>query len=1080
MLMLCIVSGNFCANSAFAQEGNPVSPAQPNERQLRFPEPGNLTLPTSESEQSENAHETTHPPELQIPPLFDFAKANPQSLPTTNLLDQPIRIAADYSQEWTEEESQIAILRGRCEIVQGNLKLSAQQMVVWKKTSLQNRSSLHEVTVYLEGNARLDRPGETHLEPGMTVTLATNQDVELGAKRRLKQRPSVEDPFYAKANVRRHLQSSKPHRSRELPQAGKKPSKDVEKGFQFKKDAGSVRRIRLSPRSAVPYNLFSFESKRTVPSEQIVILTGGVNLIIEGLEAPELQKYGVEQVGAVDLSADSVVIWTQAVQGGDFQTVTVQPKEVPLEIYLEGNIVLRQGTTTIRAEQAIYNDREKRGLLLNAEMRTFIPKMRGNLRVRADQIRQLSMDKFHAKNAWTTGSQMGKPSYRIQSSDVYLDSRSKDTFMNQVSDSRLAPNHRSSSGKKVPWIRSVNNTIHYGDLSLMPLKEIEGPLQDPNIPLRRVRIGQDSIFGFQAQTSWDFSRMFGWEKRPGTDWLTHLDFYSRRGPHLGTEWQINRIHPSDGILRSMGEGRFDYQFDQGQDNLGRDRSRLPFDSDHRYRGLWRHRFDLPHRLTFIGELGFSSDRNYREQYVEGEFDHEKDAETLAYLKQDYENLSWSVLGRVNLDDFETSTNWLPKGDLTLLSEPLFNGLFTWSSHTVAGYAQLRPAALPDTGETIIPATRIPDRDMTNGFTYLPNIADAEGAVFMTRHELDMPFQLGLLNISPYLRGEAAFFEEGMRETSGGYVADDSITRLVGTAGLRGSIMFWKVYPHVQSDLFNLNGLAHKIQWGFDYSYTDSTEPFSRIPQYNEIDDNNQERFRERLVMNSFGGLLPNELDPRRTAIRMGAGADISSPYFELVDDLHVLRTRLRQRLQTKVGPPDRQRVFDWMTLDLEASFFPEKNRDNFGESFGLISGHYRWNISDRTSFIASGMMDPFENGQRYWNLGLLTQRSQRGTLYLGIRQVEAAELKSRILTASFSYKMSPRWYSTLSTAYDLAEGKNRGQSLTITRVYQDFMLHFGFGYDSTKDNIGIAVSFEPLFGALNPSSPQLHSLLNVR
>ena len=56
----------------------------------------------------------------------------------------------------------------------------------------------------------------------------------------------------------------------------------------------------------------------------------------------------------------------------------------------------------------------------------------------------------------------------------------------------------------------------------------------------------------------------------------------------------------------------------------------------------------------------------------------------------------------------------------------------------------------------------------------------------------------------------------------------------------------------------------------------------------------------------------------------GRGRGVTDPYHELVDDLHVLRLGWRHRWQTKVGPPERPRIRDWMTLDLEASFFPER------------------------------------------------------------------------------------------------------------------------------------------------------------
>lgn len=86
-------------------------------------------------------------------------------------------------------------------------------------------------------------------------------------------------------------------------------------------------------------------------------------------------------------------------------------------------MVVRQGLNEARASHAFYDVNEQRGLLLNGEIRTFIPELGGDLRLRAEQIRQNSETSFHARNAWVSTSQLGRPGYRIQASDIYLEER---------------------------------------------------------------------------------------------------------------------------------------------------------------------------------------------------------------------------------------------------------------------------------------------------------------------------------------------------------------------------------------------------------------------------------------------------------------------------------------------------------------------------------------------------------------------------------------------------------------------------------------------------------------------------------
>jgi hypothetical protein len=65
-----------------------------------------------------------------------------------------------------------------------------------------------------------------------------------------------------------------------------------------------------------------------------------------------------------------------------------------------------------------------------------------------------------------------------------------------------------------------------------------------------------------------------------------------------------------------------------------------------------------------------------------------------------------------------------------------------------------------------------------------------------------------------------------------------------------------------------------------------------------------------------------------------------------------------------------------------------------------------------------------------------------------------------------SYQMSPKWVSTLGTAFDVKESRNVGQSLTVTRVGADFLVHLGANYDESKGNAGFAIAVEPRLGAL--------------
>ncbi len=406
----------------------------------------------------------------------------------------------------------------------------------------------------------------------------------------------------------------------------------------------------------------------------------------------------------------------------------------------------------------------------------------------------------------------------------------------------------------------------------------------------------------------------------------------------------------------------------------------------------------------------------------------------------------------------TQQTGCPKQICILLGEPLFGNLLSWTSHSSVGYGKLKPGSAPYN----------PQQDV---FTPLPFIADSQGLVAMTRQPAGSRFNLGPIILTPYVMGEASYWEEGLQQ--------QKIDRLYGSAGLRGSILFERIFPDVYSPFFNLNGLAHKMALEADYSFSDSNEDLTNIAQYNEFDDNAQERFRQRLVINTFGGTLPPQFDPRFYAVRTGAGRGVTDPYYELVEDQQVLRMAWRNRLQTKTGPPDQLRIKDWMTLDLEASYFPEAQRDNFGEDLGLLGGHYQWFLGDRTTLGANAYYDLFDGGQQLWDVSLTSQRTNRMSVNVALQQIKGGGgLDSQILSASLNYVMSQKWRAGISTAYDLGEQINRGQTLSITRTGADFITSLGMTYNQSTGNAGIGLTIMPRFGNLVAGAPDLSSMLS--
>lgn len=969
----------------------------------------------------------------------------------------PIQISAEWSQEWQDEHGTIALFRGLCRVAQGGSTYTAESMVIWTHDSEDQPGAVERLTVYLEGDVRIEDASSSRTDQSHWLELDAARGITLNVRGRATERSGRDDPLFKRAVQRRTGPARGKLRQTQLTVPSTAEPETGWRAVPLQTPAG-MRRVRVSPRSfGSPWNISSQLSTDTTPPEQVTLITGGVNILVEGVALGTGVDFGV-----VDLSADRVVIWTD-----DFSENQEQSPDQKYQVYLEGHIVIRQRdnvrqlTNTITATRAYYDAREHRALILDAELVTYISKLDSSIRLRADRIRQNSDKNFHAQNAWVTTSQYGVPGYRVQASDIFLENRDTGLFSNDA-----PPRVDPRTGAVVPedhyWVTALNTQFMVDQFPLFNAPKISIPAENVSTnssPFQGGNVGVDRIFGVQARASFDAFSLLGITRpeNPNVKLGLEAEYFSLRGPGAGIKGTYNGTDDNGNTYLGAISGQF--VNDSGTDNLGFDRRALIPPNTNRGIFQWENRYNLDdYGAQLFGELGYQSDRNFQESFQERKFDQNKDVETKAQFNQRLsDNAAYTILGRAQINNFENNTQWLPRGDLYFLGEPILGNRINYSSHSSAGYATMNPAS--------------PPTDPTEVFTPLPYMALGSGAVAQTRHEFEAPFELGALKLAPYVLGEAAYWGDSL---TGG-----PLSRLYGRGGVRASISFQRVFPEVRSDIFNLNGLAHKSNWDGEYAISGSNQNLANISQWNEIDDNAQERFRMRLVQDTFGGALPVQFDPRFYAVRTGAGATVTAPYGEMVANQQVFRLNWHQRLQTKVGPPDLQRVKDWMTLDLGASIFPDANRDNFGQTFGLVNSRYAWHVGDRTSLLASSLYDFFPEGQQLWSVGVLNQRSLRGSIYMGLRQVKGGTLDSQIFTTTYSYVLSPKWVSTATTAFDIAQARSAGQGFTLTRVGEWLLIHLGGNIDVSKNNVGLGISIEPRLGRSTISSTQLGSLLGV-
>ncbi|QEG24205.1 LPS-assembly protein LptD [Mariniblastus fucicola] len=1021
-------------------------------------------------------------------------------------VELPITIQADSDSRWHSGIYEVLHLRGNVQITQGSLKASSQEAIVWVEVpaddvDIDSPESAFRVIVYLEQDATIDRAGNSSriADDSILERLFTRSTVAL--KTSTKESADKNSPIYQRAfdrlqanlnsmsvgwprsDTSRLQQTQFEERNpilvspltgetmrapASLPAPSSVPSvmetqmqdnSPFSAPFQSSQDSNSQQGISVPMPMADAFSQASGPGSRdrvgevgrrdsTSPvnltsrinpdnaNERYSIAEGGIRIVIESDEINRLAPFQGDRTSRLTILADNIVQWTTELPDGS----SVR------EMYLDGNVVFAKDGRTIEAQQMYYNVDARQGTILDAEVLTKVPGYAGKVKLKADVLQQLDENNMQAIGAAFTTSRLGFPRYWLQSEALSLTREPTPLFDEQTGAQLFDQTTGQPEVGDDYFVQAEANRIYAGGLPVFYWPKFKTNLSDPGSYVRRFRIGNDQIFGFQLGTGWDMYKLLGRRKPKGTDWIGILDYLSDRGLGFGTEFSYKRnglfgiAGPVDGVYKSW------FINDDGTDFLGRQRGNLVPEKEFRGRSVGRHRHEFGPGNVLRAELGYISDRNFLEQYYEREWDTAKDATTGIWLERNIGTQSFNLTADYQLNDFFTQTSWLPRVDHFMIGQPLFGDRVVWHNHTSAGYGRIRVAETPT------------DATDASQFDPLAWEANATGVRFNSRHELDFPVQLGPTKVVPYVMGELGYWQEDVN-------GDDAL-RGVGQVGVRGSLPLWKVNPEIQSTLWNVNGLAHKVSFDFNAFVADASQDLDRFPLYDPLDDDAQEHFRRRFLFNTFGlgagDDVPLQYDERYYALRSGLQSNVTSPSAEIADDLAVIKLGARQRWQTRRGAPGKQRIVDWITLDAKVSLFPNADRDNFGADAGMFDYDFRWHLGDRVTLLSDGFADFFSQGLRTVSVGAYAERPEVGSVYLGVRSIEGP-ISSNIISASAVYRLSDTWGVKGGAQVDFGETGTIGNRLGVVYIGESFLWEVGFNYDASRDNLGIRFGFEPRF-----------------
>jgi hypothetical protein len=782
---------------------------------------------------------------------------------------------------------------------------------------------------------------------------------------------------------------------------------------------------------------FQFQKLGPLPTgEDVLLVTGGAIINVSS---------SADRTELLDIAADRVVVWMRGNAQEAFDNMRRPGGETSrdLEFYLSGNVEIRsrQGTEdrTLRADEVYYDTSRHVALAFTSDLEFKQPGLPDPVHMQAHELHQLDINKFEALETRIFSSRTpGDPGLTVVFAKATLEQQKvikKSIFGRTVTD-RLTGEPLSEPQQLV---RGDSVFLKLEDIPVFYLPFVQGDAHDPLGPIQNFNFGYNHIFGAQFSTTLNVYDLLGITPSPGTRWRMDLDYLSSRGPAFGTEFDYGGKdlfgikNQYSGLVKAWGI------YDTGTDILGGGRGELDEHPNWRGRFLWRQNvFDLPYGFTVQSQLAALSDKNLLEQYYKLEFDSDINQETFLYVKQQRDNWAWTFLAEPRIRSWVTETESLPRLDGYLIGQSFFDRI-TYNAHASAGYFRLLTTDQPP-----------PPVEATQ--------QNVNTARFDLWQDASLPFYLGPIKVAPYV---VLDLTEYTKDLNG-----DTVGRVYGGGGVRASMPLTRLYPDVQSSLFNLNGLNHKIVLSTNYYVAQSTEPFSRFPQLDMLDDDATDQARRDItpiqpLINPANGLALATsplYNPQTYAIRR-----LVDNRIDTLDDIEVLQLDIRQRLQTKRGYPGQQHIVDWMTLDLSASIFPHSNRDNFGDTFGFLEYDWLWNIGDRTALASTGWIDSLDQNAREFTFGAFLNRPDRTNFYLGYRQIDP--IQSKAVTAAVTYVFSPKYATTLSSTYDFGTNQSLSNSLVLTRMGTDLQVSLGFTYNALQNNFGVVFEILPNLAA---------------
>lgn len=683
--------------------------------------------------------------------------------------------------------------------------------------------------------------------------------------------------------------------------------------------------------------------------------------------------------------------------------------------FLSGNIVMTEGSRTIRADELYYDFTNYRALVVNSSLRVFDEQRGIPVYLRAERLGRVSKDIFEARQVQLTSSEFYLPQVSLNASKmVLLTGEALEHYYTLSEQSDPATEYEA---------RLYDVKGRLGDVTFFSWPKIVTNFARPDIPLRRATFGNDSDFGTSIQTRWKLAPLLGVKDPEWIDSQLNLDYFSLRGVGAGIDAEYERDDMMGSLISYI-------MTDQGEDDLGRTRRNIDPEQDVRGRFSLRHRQYLPNDWQFTLETGYVTDENFIEAMYRHEFYTDKEQETLVYLKQLKDNRAFSILGKIRINDWTTEQEELPSLEYHVKGQSFWDHRLTW-------YSDSQLARFRDSSAT----------SSSGLYTFA-----------FSRNEVDLPVTIGSFKLVPFAAASYGYedntgFAYDLSDMGTGTLSREDQVFLT-EVGLRASTMFWKEDPYYRSELWDLRGMRHIIT------------PYAELVMYEASDDSIEMRdvihlgLSQRWQTHRGGEENPRTLDWMRLDLE---GTWLSDDAASPVGSLNASETA------AFYGPAA------FVYNDPSIPFLLRRDGAFFGMARDTLNAEYAWRVTDTFTLLGDANYDLQSGDLQQLDVGISRYVYPNMSYYMGTRYLRPVvvavdedgggtdfyERGSAAFVAAVTYRFSSRYLATFTQEYNFDYGKPIRSDLAIIRQYHRMFYSMSFSMDESLDRTSILFSVWP-------------------